>query len=48
MCKLFIIQTVNENSFIISLPLLLSQILSANVCIIVYLDIFYVGSRNLQ
>jgi hypothetical protein len=37
----------NENSFILSL-LLLSQIISANVCIIFYLDILCVGSTYLH
>jgi hypothetical protein len=48
MCKLFIIQTVNENYFILSLLLHLSPILSSNVCIIVYLDIFCAGSTHLH
>jgi hypothetical protein len=39
---------VNENSSILSLLLLLSQILSANVCIIVYLDLFCAGSTHLH
>jgi hypothetical protein len=39
---------INENSFILSLLLLLSQILSAKVCIIIYLDIFFVGSTHLH
>jgi hypothetical protein len=37
---------VNENSSILSL--LLSQILSANVCIIVYLDLFCAASTHLH
>jgi hypothetical protein len=39
---------VNENSSILSLLLLVSQIISANVCIIVYIDILYVGSTHLH
>ena len=39
---------VNGNSFILSLIRLLSQIISANVCIIVYLDIFCAGSTHLH
>jgi hypothetical protein len=48
MCKLFIIQNMaNHNSSILSL-LLLSQILSTNVCIIVYIYLFYAGSTHLH
>jgi hypothetical protein len=39
---------VDENYFILSLIILLSQILSANVCIIVYLDLFCAGSTHLH
>jgi hypothetical protein len=39
---------VNENSSILSILLLLSQFLSANVCSIFYLDLFYVGSTHLH
>jgi hypothetical protein len=39
---------VNENSSIFSLLLLLSLILSANVCIIVYLDLYCVVSTHLH
>ena len=48
MCKLFIIHWVNENSSILSLFLLLSQFISANVCVIFYLDIFCTGSKHLH
>jgi hypothetical protein len=48
MCKLFIIQTVNENSSILSLLPILSTIISENVCIIVYLYLFCVGSTHLH
>jgi hypothetical protein len=37
---------VNENSSILSLLLLLSQFLSANVCGIFYIDIFCSGSTH--
>jgi hypothetical protein len=50
-CKLFTLyvwNTVNENSFIISILLLLSQFLSANVCSIFYIDILCVGSTHLH
>ena len=39
---------VNENSFILSLLLLLSQFPYANVCIIVYIDLFYEDSTHLH
>jgi hypothetical protein len=39
---------VNENYSILSLLLLLSSILFENVCIIVYIDLFYVGSTHLH
>jgi hypothetical protein len=39
---------VNENSLILSLLLLVSQFLSANVCVIFYLDLFCVGSTHLH
>jgi hypothetical protein len=39
---------VNENSSILSLLLLVFPILSANVCVIVYLDLFYAGSTHLH
>jgi hypothetical protein len=39
---------VNENSSILSLLLLPSPILSKNVCIIVYLDLFCAGSTHLH
>ena len=48
MCKLSFIRLVNENSSILSLLLLLSQFLSANVCGIFYLYLFYVGSTHLN
>ena len=48
MRKLSIIHLVNQNSFILSLLLLLSQFLSANVCVIFYIDLFYAGSTNLH
>jgi hypothetical protein len=39
---------VNENSFIISLLLLLSQILSENMCIIIYIDLLCAVSTHLH
>ena len=39
---------VNENSSILSLLLILYSILSANVSISVYLDLFYAGSTHLH
>jgi hypothetical protein len=41
------VETVNENYFIVSLLLLLSPIISANVCIIFYIDLFCEGSTHL-
>ena len=41
-------KTVNENAFILFLLLLLYPILSANVCIIVYLDLFCEISTHLH
>jgi hypothetical protein len=40
--------TVNENSSILSLLLLLSQFLFVNVCGILYIDILCVGSTHLH
>ena len=45
---LWVWNTVNENSSILSLLLLLSPILSTNVCIIFWLDILCAGSTHLH
>jgi hypothetical protein len=48
MCKLSFIHLVNENSSILSLPILFSAIFSTTVFVNSQLDILCVGSTNLQ
>jgi hypothetical protein len=48
MCKLSIIHLVNEYSSILSLMLLFSSIFSATVYVNSQLDVFCVGSTQLQ